>query len=83
MKKQDKILKKVSSKLAKGSTELKAESDNFLFLVRRKIGPQGYIYQVECTPKNQSWNQTAGARNAKLLARFLRDGLIDEALLVR
>ncbi len=61
----------------------KGASENFRYEVMRRPTPQGYIFMVRCFPSGGRGNRLDAMQNAKNLARFIRDGRLEQTLLLR
>lgn len=57
--------------------------DRFVYDVKRSGVRGGYRFSVSCIPATQSGDKNAAKRNALNLARFIKDGQLEAALLVR
>lgn len=57
--------------------------DRYHFAVQKRPTPDGYLYRVLCRPQGSGATQQHARMNAQNLARFVRTGTLEVALLKR
>lgn len=67
----------------RGATMRKGFSSNFRYEVTSRPSPEGYRYSVGCVPLTLSADVTAAQTNARVLARFLAAGQLEENLITQ
>jgi len=60
-----------------------ASADPFIYRVVRFISPRGYRFHVSCEPRLPGGDREVAERNARNVARFIKEGTLELSLLVR